>query len=69
MKKLNKIHASMKTRITKIQKSLQKMSLTFRFFPSNGNVPLTNVYRITPNDQTSTSGPSYLRPKNNSGAA
>lgn len=37
--------------------------------PSNGSDPLTNVYRITPSDQTSTSGPSYFLPWNNSGAA
>lgn len=37
--------------------------------PSNGNEPLTNVYNITPNDHTSTSGPSYFLPWNSSGAA
>jgi hypothetical protein len=40
-----------------------------RFCPSNGNEPLTSVYKITPKLQTSTSGPSYFFPWNNSGAA
>ena len=31
--------------------------------PSKGNEPLTSVYKMTPNDQTSTSGPSYFLPK------
>lgn len=37
--------------------------------PSKGRDPLTNVYNITPNDQTSTSGPSYFLPWKSSGAA
>lgn len=37
--------------------------------PSNGSDPLTRVYRMTPSDHTSTSGPSYFRPWNSSGAA
>ena len=32
--------------------------------PSKGNEPLTNVYKMTPSDQTSTSGPSYFFPVN-----
>lgn len=38
-------------------------SLTFRFCPSNGNDPLTSVYKMTPRLQTSTSGPSYFFPE------
>lgn len=37
--------------------------------PSKGRDPLTNVYKITPSDQTSTSGPSYFLPWKSSGAA
>lgn len=33
-----------------------------RVDPSNGRLPETNVYSITPNDHTSTSGPSYFLP-------
>jgi hypothetical protein len=46
-----------------------KIFFTLRFCPSNGNEPLTSVYKITPKLQTSTSGPSYFFPWNNSGAA
>ena len=41
---------------------LYQNSLTFKFWPSNGKDPLTRVYKITPSDQTSTSGPSYFFP-------
>ena len=40
----------------------KKWKLTFKFCPSNGRDPLTNVYKITPKLQTSTSGPSYFFP-------
>ena len=31
--------------------------------PSKGRLPETSVYRMTPRDQTSTSGPSYFLPE------
>jgi hypothetical protein len=57
-----------KTKNNFLIKRIWKCS-TLRFCPSNGNDPLTRVYKITPKLHTSTSGPSYFFPWNNSGAA
>ena len=45
-----------------LMRDKKQWKLTFKFCPSNGRDPLTNVYKITPKLQTSTSGPSYFLP-------
>ena len=39
------------------------------FSSSNGRLPQSSAYRMTPHDQTSTSGPAYSFPEITSGAA
>ena len=42
---------------------------TEMFSSSKGRRPQSKAYKITPQDQMSTSGPAYIRPEMTSGAA